>query len=123
MYKETTVLEELLEMYDTVASLVEVKESALAHVLGPTAYSAYRTVCEVFEKADRTKKSIEELIKKEVLELGHTVESEKFQFVYSDGRISWDTAGLNGYAVLHPEITTFRKEGKPYVSIKKKKGE
>lgn len=40
---------------------------------------------------------------------------------YSAGKISWDTKGLLGFAVAHKEVLAFRKEGKPFISIKRPK--
>lgn len=39
--------------------------------------------------------------------------------VYNKGRVSWDSSGLNGYMVAHPEITAFRKEGEPSITLRK----
>lgn len=57
-------------------------------------------------------------IKDAVLEHGETVGGNKFQAVYNRGRISWDSRGLDGYMVAHPEISQFRREGRPSVSIR-----
>lgn len=57
-------------------------------------------------------------IKAEVLQVGATVKSERLQAVYSNGRVSWDTKALDGYAAGHPELLQFRKEGEPSISIR-----
>lgn len=38
--------------------------------------------------------------------------------VYSPGRITWDTRGLEGYAKVHKEVLEFRKQGDGFVTIK-----
>jgi hypothetical protein len=34
------------------------------------------------------------------------------------GRVSWDGKSLDGYMAAHPEISAFRKEGEPSVSLR-----
>jgi uncharacterized protein YqeY len=58
-------------------------------------------------------------IKDEVLANGATVKGEHMMAVFTKGRVSWDTKGLDGYVVAHPEVSQFRKEGDPSVSIRK----
>ena len=59
-----------------------------------------------------------ELIKVEVIAAGQTISGEHHQAVYSKPRVSWDSKGLEGYAVAHPEILVFRTEGSPSVSLR-----
>jgi len=62
--------------------------------------------------------SQEDMLKKATLMRGETVAGEQLQVVYSKPKTTWDSAGLNGYAVAHPEILAFRKQGdQPSVSI------
>lgn len=60
-------------------------------------------------------------IKKLTLAFGGTVDGSVYQSTYNGGRVTWDSAGLNGFAAAHPEIEQFKREGKPYVSIKRRK--
>lgn len=59
-------------------------------------------------------------IKSEVLKVGESVRSDTYQAVYAKGKTTWDTEGLNGYALAHPEIESLRNVGKASVSIRKK---
>jgi phage host-nuclease inhibitor protein Gam len=59
-------------------------------------------------------------VKGEILTTGQTLSGEYHQAVFTKGRVSWDTKALDGYAAAHPEITIFRKEGAPSVSIRAK---
>ena len=61
---------------------------------------------------------LEAQIKEQVLIAGQTVKGSFHQFVYSKPRVSWDTKMLDGYAMAHPEILRFRKEGNPSVSVR-----
>ncbi len=73
-----------------------------------------------FEAIDRDKKKKKKQIKEVVIETGETISGEGFRANYCSGRVSWDTKGLEGWAVEHPEVYVFQKVGKPYVSIVKK---
>lgn len=61
---------------------------------------------------------LEAQIKEQVLIAGQTVKGSFHQFVYSRPRVTWDGKGLDGYAMAHPEILRFRKEGNPSVSVR-----
>jgi len=59
-------------------------------------------------------------IKEQVKETGENVKGTHLMAVYSKARTSWDSKGLDGFAVAYPEINVFRKIGEPSVSIKVK---
>jgi hypothetical protein len=63
--------------------------------------------------------ALEEQIRRDVLRRGASVKSTFFRVTWHKGRVSWDTNSLDAYAEAHPEITSFRKQGEPYVSIHK----
>lgn len=56
-----------------------------------------------------------------VLEAGASVKGERLQAIVVKGRVSWDTKALDGYAINHPELFAFRKEGEPTVQIRTRK--
>jgi phage host-nuclease inhibitor protein Gam len=62
--------------------------------------------------------ALEAEIKKDVAEYGASVKGSVLHAVFSKGRVSWDTKGLDGYIIDHPELAKFREEGKPSVSIR-----
>lgn len=61
---------------------------------------------------------LESQVRGDVVYHGESVRGAGLQAVYSKPRVTWDTAGLDGYAVAHPEILAFRREGAPSVTIK-----
>ena len=63
--------------------------------------------------------ALEDEVRQEVLRYGSSVKGSFLRVVWHKGRISWDTKSLDAYAEMHPEITNFRKQGEPYVSIVK----
>lgn len=63
---------------------------------------------------------LEKEIKRDALEIGHTIDTPTHQVQYVQGRRTWDTRGLQGYMVAgHPELEEFYKTGNPSAKIKK----
>lgn len=60
-----------------------------------------------------------EEIKNDVLSAGATVKGDYMMAVYNKGRVSWDTKGLDGFAIAHPEMAAFRKTGEPSITIRR----
>lgn len=63
-------------------------------------------------------KALEFKIKKAVIDHGQSVKSDFLMATWNKPRITWDSKGLSGYAVAHPEITAFRKTGNPTSTIR-----
>ncbi len=61
---------------------------------------------------------LEREVKSMALELGESVKGDDLHVVLFKGKVSWDSKGLEGFAVAHPEINAFKKVGSPYCSIK-----
>lgn len=70
------------------------------------------------DEAEAKIAELTEQIKAAVAQHGATVKTEGVQAVYSKPKITWDARALDGYAMNHPELLVFRKEGKPSVSIR-----
>ena len=62
---------------------------------------------------------LEEQIKKAVLEAGKSVKGGSHHAVFTNGRVTWETKGLDGLIVAFPDLEKFRKVGQPSVSIRK----
>ncbi len=58
-------------------------------------------------------------IKTAVIAGSASVKGTYLHAVYSKPRVTWDSKGLEGFMVAHPEIEAFRKVGNPSVSIRK----
>ncbi len=61
---------------------------------------------------------LEQDVRNAALSLGGSIKGNKMQAVWAKGRVSWDSKGLEGVAVVMPEILKFRKVGEPSVSIR-----
>lgn len=70
------------------------------------------------EDIDTKIAELEAQVKTAVLEHGSSVKHAGINAVFSPGRISWDAKSLDGYAINHPELFAFRKEGKPSVALR-----
>ena len=62
--------------------------------------------------------TLETEIKHDVLQRGETIKGDHLLAVYNKPRVTWDSAGLEGYAVAHPEIAAFRKMGWASIAIR-----
>ena len=69
--------------------------------------------------ADENIATLTSEVKNMVIEVGSSVKATSLHAVYAKGRVSWDPKSLDGYAVGHPEILNFRKEGEPSVSLRR----
>lgn len=70
-------------------------------------------------KLTKEASELELSIRKNTLEYGETVKGEELKAIYISGRVSWNDDKLMGYAVIHPEILSFRTKGSSYITIKK----
>ncbi len=71
------------------------------------------------EAVDANIAALEDEIRQEALRQRASVKGSFLRVLWHKGRVSWDTKSLDDYARSHPEVTAFRKQGEPYVSIVK----
>jgi len=72
----------------------------------------------LLESVDENIALLETKIKTDVLLHGESVQGGTFRAVYTKGRTSWDSNGIEKYAELHPDVLLFRKQGPPSVSLR-----
>lgn len=63
--------------------------------------------------------ALKEQIKQAVLVIGETVRGEFYQAVFVKGRVKWNNAMLEGYALQNPEVLHARTYDDPTVAIRK----
>jgi prefoldin subunit 5 len=73
----------------------------------------------LLEAAERNVSELEAEIKNDVLLGGESVMTDVYQALYMRGRVTWDTEGIDKYAVAHPEVLKYRKQGQPNVTLRK----
>lgn len=118
IYEMLDVLADLKVVY---AETLAAKEAAIpphirqALVELDVMYHGKLTMCQ----AEMT--HLEAAIKASVLVLGTSVKGTRLHAVYTQGRVSWDNAFLQGYAAVHEEILQGRKEGQASVSLRQAK--
>ena len=118
----------IAQKLDTIAELmahIDVLEmeyqQKIDTVMAPVRDIAAALRDELESKTDGLRQEIAEMednVRQDVLALGESVKGLRRQAVYNKPRVSWDTRGLDGYAVAHPEIEHFRKVGEPSVSFR-----
>ena len=118
-----TSLEILSDLYDKLETLTEELDQA-KHEAIPA--SVRRRVATLERKYNAImtplRKKIDDLatsIRAETVSYGESVKNAGYHAVYAGGRITWNTVGLEGYAVAHPEVLEFRKSSGPYVTIRR----
>jgi hypothetical protein len=62
-------------------------------------------------------RGLENEIRTDVLLHGESVQAGSFRAVYTKGRVSWDSHGIEQYAASHPDVLKYRKQGHP-VSVR-----
>jgi hypothetical protein len=72
----------------------------------------------VLEAAEENIAALENEIKTDVLLFGESISGGMYRATYTHGRISWDNEGMASYAILHPDVLQFRKQGQPIVSLR-----
>ena len=71
------------------------------------------------EAVEANIEALEGEVRQAALRHGSSVRGSFLRVVWHKGRITWDNKSLDQYAELHPEISAYRKQGDPYVSIVK----
>jgi len=61
---------------------------------------------------------LESSVKHYVVSRGKTLKGDYYDVVYSKGRTTWNSKQLEGYALIHPEITQCRQTGEPSASLR-----
>jgi hypothetical protein len=72
----------------------------------------------VLEAAEENIAALENEIKTDVLLYGESISGGMYRASYTQGRVSWDSAGMTKYAASHPDVLQFRKQGQPIVSLR-----
>ena len=72
----------------------------------------------VLDAAQANIAALENEIKTDVLICGESVSGGMYRAVYTQGRVSWDNDGMLIYAISHPDVLQFRKQGQPSVALR-----
>lgn len=119
-------LDRLNQLQQDVMDLRQRKALAIAKAIPDDVKVLLTQIDQTFDdhitSADESIRLLRDAIGGAVLELGQSVKASALHAVYASGRVSWDTKALDGYAAAHPEVSQFRKQGEPVVSIRPIRG-
>ena len=117
------MLEQLSEFYAQLDVLQLQKNELLGTVMPPEIKQAVEDVnAEFADKETAVRANMAELesqVKTAVINEGATVKGGVLQAVFNKGRVSWDSRKLEGLMIAFPKLEEARKQGDPYVAIKK----
>lgn len=121
-YEIKLKLDQLADLHAKVDALELQKIALIDTVMTPEIRAKLADIHDEFapklEAANVAAGALEAEVKQAVLALGSSVKGSFIHAVWMKGRTSWDTKGLAGYAVAHPEINTFFTVGEPSVSLR-----
>jgi hypothetical protein len=104
-------------------SLAAQRERALEQALGKEMFAVYQSIALEFSSLEQTLEAdiseAETLLKGEIIRRGVGLSGEGLEAVFMPGRSTWDSKGLGNYISLHPEVAAFRRQGEPFVIIRK----
>jgi hypothetical protein len=69
------------------------------------------------EAVDENIALLEGEVRQAVIQHGETVRGTFLRAIWHQGRVTWDTKGMQRYSQSHPEILAYRKQGGPFISI------
>lgn len=126
LINETPVSEmlDLLSDYNSQKDVIKLKKQELIDtILTPEIKAQIAAIdAEFADKEITVDEKIKELttiIEEAVISLGKSAKGKYLAAVYFNGKVTWDSKTLDGYAISHPEINLMRREGKPYIVIRR----
>lgn len=109
------------EPYEAIASAVagaRAEIAALEASILPAVLAIEEQYADRLAAAEDRLDVAETDVRTAILAYGASMKGTMYHAVYTKGRTSWDSKGLDGYAVAYPEVLRFRSVGEPSVSIR-----
>jgi hypothetical protein len=123
--QKLSTLRELMDLREALRlrkeELVEQARAPYRDVLDKIEQAAAEIEAEFADQVEDVNERIVETeaqVRADVVTLGQSVKVNGLQAVYMKGRVTWDAKALDGYALGHPELFAFRREGEPSVSLR-----
>ena len=118
------LLDQLAKLNADREELIEERERAIRTLMPEELRQQLDEVAEAFHQRvqglDAERESLENAVRAQVLRGGETVKGAKLLAIFQEGKTSWDTKALDGYAAAHPEVAAFKKKGNPFVTIRER---
>lgn len=122
MQEIQSLLDDLADIKSQLDVLRLDKEAAINQVLTPEIRTAIADIETEFNgkaaAAQANAAELETAIRAGLIEYGKSVKGARLQAVYISPKVTWDAKALDGYAMGHPELFAFRKEGEASVQIR-----
>ena len=117
------LIDDYSKLFLAIKDLQDQKDVLKSNVLTEEQVATINQIEEDFEGQLRPLiqelKRLEDNLKAITIAKGETQRGTMHMFTYSKPRVTWDSKGLEGYMVAHPEVKAFRKVGDPSVSVRK----
>lgn len=114
-------LDQLAELQTAIEATRQEYEAKRAEILRTVQAELDALTAEfdpLIKSAEERTATLEAEIRQDVAACGVSVKGRQLHAVYYHGRVTWDTKGLDQYALVHPEVIEFRKQGEPSVGIR-----
>jgi hypothetical protein len=121
--EEESKFDQLAEARDYLDGLRKHMESEREEVLAQVRSELEAIEARYAQQLQEASAAVAELeleVKAEVLRQGQSVRVGDVHAVFYRGRVTWDSKGLAGYALSHPELEKFRRVGAPMVILRYK---
>lgn len=121
-YEIEQALDQISEIHDQVMQLSAERQTALDSVI-PAEVKQQMDAVDLeyagkISAASQNSKELEDQVRAAVLELGESVRGKSIHAIWMKGRVSWDSAKLEGLMIAIPALKEVRKEGDPSVSLR-----
>jgi phage host-nuclease inhibitor protein Gam len=115
-------LNQLAEWRNAVSEIYADKQVLIESLYSPELKQKIQEIEDEFKpKADSMNNNIATLetsIKADVILIGATAQGDILEAIFTSGRISWDTKGLDEAIKVLPQLEQYKKKGDPYVTIR-----
>lgn len=116
------LLDKLVELKAQIDMLAFNKEKLIDNVLTPEIRQQIQDIeAEFIPMMDDVNQAISDTeahIKTDILARGETAHNDVLEAVFTNGRTTWDTKGLNEAIKVLPQLEQYKKTGDPYVTIR-----
>lgn len=113
------VYEELVSQIDLLNLEYRARRNEILRPVADALSAAESEYEDAIAALDEKRQKLEQELKQSVVATTQSLRGQMFTIIYTKPRVSWNDKALTGYALNHPEILVFRKEGKPSASIRK----
>lgn len=101
-----------------LTAVYEAKRAAIMERIQPELTALDSDFLDRMQRSADDVSRFDTIVREAVLQYGRSFSHARIRAVYARARITWDSKGLQQYAVSHPDVERYRKVGKPTVSLR-----